>query len=137
VNSKIAALIASAALIFCTTAVASAATPTEAYPGAGPEMSLEFTRSTTRVVGPGALVYVKCAGPSEGLCTGTVTLELGASHRKIPFSVTGGAKQTLVVPLGSDKQSFARASGETTLATAATAQPLGSYAETTGVLHIK
>jgi hypothetical protein len=137
VHSKLVALVASAALIFSSTAVASAATTTEAFPGAGPEMSLEFTRATTRVVGPGALVFVKCAGSTSGLCTGTVTLQLGASHRKVPFSIFGGASQGLVVPLGSDKQAFARAGGQTALATASTAQPLGSYVETTGVLHIK
>jgi hypothetical protein len=137
VHSKIAALIASAALIFSSVAVASAATTGTGAPGGGAETSLEFTRGTARVVGPGALVFVRCDGPSGGLCTGTVSLELGASHRKVPFSVIAGASQGLVVPLGSDKQAFARASGQTALATAATAQPLGSYAESTGVLRLK
>ena len=101
------------------------------------EMSLEFTRSTARVVGSGALVFVKCTGPSGGMCTGTVALRLGARSHKAAFSVVGGASQSVVVPLGSDRAAFDRAGGKTALAVAGTAQPLGSYVETTGVLHIR
>lgn len=124
-----------AALFLGSAAPAGAAT---AAPGTGSEeMSLEFTRSTARVVGSGALVFVKCTGPSSGLCTGTVALRLGAKSHKAPFSVVGGASQNVVVPLGSDREAFDRAGGKTALAVASTAQALGSYVETTGVLHLK
>jgi hypothetical protein len=131
----LAGLLCTAALLFASTAPAGAAT---AAPGAGSEeMSLEFTRSTARVVGSGALVFVECTGSSNGLCTGTVTLALGTSKHKVPFSIVGGASQSLVVPLGSDKRAFGRSGGQTAVGVASTAQPLGNYVETTGVLHLK
>ncbi|MGV1047767.1 MAG: hypothetical protein ACOYD4_04475 [Solirubrobacterales bacterium] len=131
----LAGLVCSLALL-SGSASASAAAP-EATAGDGSEMSLEFTRSTARVLGSGALVFVKCSGAGSGLCTGTVALRLGGSSHKVPFSVVGGASQSLVVPLGSDKKAFDRASGKTALAVASTAQPLGDYVETTGVLHLR
>lgn len=135
---KLAGLICTTALLFGSASIATAApVGTQAGSGAESEMSLEFTRSTARVVGSGALVFVKCTGSDAGICTGTVALKLGGSSHKVPFSVVGGCDQSLVVPLGSDRKAFDRAGGRTALAVASTAQPLGDYVETTGVLHIK
>jgi len=67
---------------------------------AGPEMSLVFTAETARLVGSSALVPVRCLGPQEGLCSGTVTLSVKGRKHKAPFSLVGGSAQNLVVPVG-------------------------------------
>jgi hypothetical protein len=136
-KATVVALICGAALIAAVPAVAAAATNYgPSYGGAAPSAgatNLEFARSTVRTVGPGALVYVKCTGTETGLCTGTVTLSIAGSNHKVPFSVSGGVTEALVVPLGSDNPGH----GTTALATASTAQTLGAYAQSTEVLHFK
>ncbi|MGH3426584.1 MAG: hypothetical protein ACRDQZ_03265, partial [Mycobacteriales bacterium] len=97
------------------------------------EMSLSFARETARLVGPDALVLVKCGGSQNGSCSGTVTLSAGGHKHKAPFSVVGGASQSLVVPVGSSRA----LSGTSGLAVARTAQPSGGYARSSEVLHFK
>jgi hypothetical protein len=129
VKATVVALLCGAALIGAVPAAASAA----GAPGSEGSMNLEFARDTVRTVGPGALVFVKCAGPQGGLCSGTVTLTIGAAKHKVAFSVSGGSSQNLVVPLGSEKV----ASGTTAVAQSSTAQAIGAFAQSTEVLHFK
>ena len=106
-----------------------------ADPGAAPEggMNLEFARDTVRTVGPGALVFVKCTGSEDGICTGILTLSVAGTKHKVPFSVRGGVSQNVVVPLDSE----AVGNGTKALGTASTAQPIGAYAQSTEVLRFK
>lgn len=129
IKATLVALLCGTALIGAVPAAAVAA------PGAAPEggMNLEFAHDTVRTVGPGALVFVRCTGSAEGICTGTLTLGVAGAKHKIPFSVGGGTSQNLIVPLGSDRVG----SGTRALGTASTAQPIGAYAESTEVLRFK
>lgn len=130
VKATVVALLCGTALIG---AVPAAASAEPGVPGSEGAMNLEFARDTVRTVGPGALVFVKCSGPQGGLCSGTVTLTIGAAKHKVAFSVSGGSSQNLVVPLGSDKV----ASGTAAVAQSSTAQPIGAFSQSTEVLHFK
>ncbi|MGD9734078.1 MAG: hypothetical protein AB7V58_00480 [Solirubrobacterales bacterium] len=110
-------------------AAADAATPFQA-PG---EMSLSFERETARLLGPEALVLVKCTGSPNGICSGTMTLSAAGHQHKAPFSVVVGAVQSLAVHVGSSR---ARGAGRA-LAVAKTAQPSGRFVRTTGVLRFR
>ena len=132
-RKTLAALICGAALIAAVPAAAGAAPNYGSQaPGTG-AMNLEFARGTVRTVGPGALVFVKCTGSHNGLCTGTVTLSIRGAKHKVPFSVNGGVTQALVVPLGSGTPRR----GTAAVATTSTAQPIGAFAQSTEVLHFK
>jgi hypothetical protein len=132
-KATLVAMICGAALIAAVPAVASAAPNYGGEAPGGGQMNLEFARATVRTVGPGALVFVKCTGADTGLCTGTVTLTVAGAKHKVPFSVSGGVSQALVVPLGSDTPG----SGATAVGTASTAQPIGAFAQSTEVLHFR
>jgi hypothetical protein len=124
---------ASLVALLCGAAMIVAVPAASAAPGSQGEMNLEFARSSVRTVGPGALVFVKCTGSETGLCTGTVTLTIAGADHKVPFSVSGGVSQGLVVPLGS----AGVGRGATALGVTSTAQPIGAFAQTTEVLHFK
>lgn len=122
-----------AAALLATAAVPATAAAWSAPFDAPTEMSLSFARDTARLVGPDALVLVKCTGSRIGICSGTVTLSAGGRKHKAPFSVTGGSSQSLAVPVGSSK-----ALGSTAgLAVAKTAQASGGYVQNTDVLHFR
>jgi hypothetical protein len=129
VKATVVALLCGTALIGAVPAAASAAVA----PGSEGTNNLEFARDTVRTVGPGALVFVKCAGSQSGLCSGTVTLTIGGAKHKVAFSVSGGSSQNLVVPLGSEKV----AGGTAAVAQSSTAQPIGAFSQSTEVLHFK
>lgn len=97
------------------------------------EMSLYFARGTARLVGPDALILVKCTGSQDGICSGTVTLSAAGHKHKVPFSVVGGSSQSLTVPVGLSKD----LSGTSGLAVARTAQPSGGSARSSEVLHFQ
>jgi hypothetical protein len=98
-------------------------------------MSLSFARDNARVVGTKALVFVKCTGPESGFCTGTVTLSLAGEDHKVPFSVAGGRRQTVIVPLGSADPG--ETVGRKALAVASTVQPLGPCQESERLLRLR
>jgi hypothetical protein len=100
----------------------------------GPSMSLTFTKANAKVTGSGALVSVKCEGPVDGTCVGTLALRVGSSTHKAPFSVLGGNKQTLVVPLGDDGEA---AAGHRIRAVASTVQPLGAPTDRERTLRLR
>jgi len=96
---------------------------------AGPEMSLVFTAETARLVGSSALVPVRCLGPQEGLCSGTVTLSVKGRKHKAPFSLVGGSAQNLVVPVGG------ALAGQRAVAVARTARAIVGYARATSAMR--
>ncbi len=96
-------------------------------------MSLSFRSETARLVGPDALVLVKCIGSQNGICSGTVTLAARGQKHRVPFSVVGGSSLSLTVPVGSSK-GLGATSG---LAVAKTTQPSGGFARSSEVLHFK
>ncbi|HUB99319.1 MAG TPA: hypothetical protein VMS11_05795 [Solirubrobacterales bacterium] len=132
------ATLAAASTILAALALpAAASAETAAEYVSGPRMTLTFARDTVRLTGAGAVVSVKCNGPGSGVCAGTVSLEIeGASH-KVPFSVMGGQRRSLVVPLGDGASESSDTSVRRALATASTMQPLGTPALSEQVLRIK
>jgi hypothetical protein len=100
----------------------------------GPRMSLAFSKDSAKVVGDKALVAVKCLGPQEGTCVGTVSLSLDGATHKVPFSVLGGHRQNLVVPLGCGEDGPAAG---TARALASTVQPLGASREAERTLRLR
>ena len=100
---------------------------------AGSETSLSFARRTARLVGPEALVLVECAGPKDGICSGTVTVSAGGHQHKTPFSLLGGSRQSLAVTVGPAKA----LSGTSGLAVARTLQAGGGFARSSEVLHFR
>ncbi len=123
-------LLACALALVC---LAAAAVPTAASADsaldAGSEMSLVFTGETARLIGSSALVPVRCLGPQEGLCSGTVTLSVNGRKHKAPFSVVGGSAQGLVVPVGSAD------AGQSAVAVARTVRASGGYARATSTMR--
>ena len=76
------------------------ATAEEAPPS---PMSVEFTRKRATLVGPRALVSVRCSGLASYTCEGTLVLKgVGGAH-KVPYSIERGEKRILAVPLGDEE----------------------------------
>jgi len=123
---------AAALLATLTPAVAGAESTQESF--YGPSMKLAFTRASVHVSGPGAVVSVKCQGPRGGTCAGTVSLRFAGSTHKVAFSVEGGHRQNLIVPLGADR---GRIGKHRVRAVARTVQPLGSCRESRRLLRLR
>lgn len=100
----------------------------------GPSMRLTFADPDARLVGAGAVVSVRCVGPVSGSCTGTVSMRVAGAAHKVAFSVLGGRRQQLVVPLGADRKQLAK---KRATAVARTMQPLGSDRHQRRVLRLK
>jgi hypothetical protein len=98
-------------------------------------MSLMFTRHRASLVGPRALVYVKCTGSASHACEGTLALRGAGGAHKVPFTIDRGESQVLVVPLGSDGDSLG-GSGRAR-AVASTLQLSGSTVRTSSVLRVQ
>jgi hypothetical protein len=113
--------------------------PSSSAPASGDPapMSLSFTRHTVRLVGPGARVFVACAGDVAGNCEGTLRLQLASGPREAAFSIAAGGRQTLTVPLGRSAGALASAAPETVEAVAETLQPLGLPVLTAESLHLR
>lgn len=97
------------------------------------QMNLVFTSGSARLVGSEALIPVRCEGPQSGICSGTAVLRVAGQKHEVPFSVTGGARQSLAVTL-------ARADalrGKRAVALAKTAQQSGGYLRAREVLQLK
>jgi hypothetical protein len=136
-RARLATLAGAAALLVVAVAPAGAAAEGTPESVLGPRMSLVFTKDTAQVVGEKALVLVKCLGSQTGTCVGTVSLDLEGDAHKVPFSVLGGHKQSLVVPLGSGGDHPAPAAARKALAVASTVQPLGPSHEAERNLRLK
>jgi hypothetical protein len=132
------ATLAVASTILATVALpATASAETAADFVGGPRMTLVFARDTARETGAGAVVSVRCNGPRSGVCAGTISLELDGQNHKVPFSVMGAHRQSLVVPLGADATDSADSGPRRALAVASTMQPLGPCALAEQVLRLK
>jgi len=136
-RARLATLVAATAFLaaLATPAVASAESASDFV--SGPRMTLIFARDTARETGAGAVLSVKCLGPRSGVCAGTVSLELEGQTYKAPFSVIGGHRQSLVVPLGTDASASRDSGPQRALAVASTMQPLGAPALTEQLLRVK
>jgi hypothetical protein len=127
------ALLAAGAIATAASAVPAAAeTPS---PPPAPKMKLDFPSKTFRLAGPGALVYVKCAGPVAGGCIGTLALKAPFGTHEVAYALERGQKQMLVIPLGSEDELFDRI--DSAQAVAHTMQASGSSVRTSRVLRAR
>jgi hypothetical protein len=109
-----------------------AATTEEVAPA--PPMSVEFPRRHASLVGPRALVFVKCSGLVAQTCEGTLVLNgLGGAH-KVPYSIDRGERQILAVPLGDENADVDP--GRRAQVVARTLQLAGGMVRTSSVLRI-
>ncbi|HEX3240037.1 MAG TPA: hypothetical protein VHR18_07870 [Solirubrobacterales bacterium] len=100
-------------------------------------MSIEFTRATATVAGPGALVTVKCEGSGSRSCVGTLSIEAPGEPPEVPFSIDRGEERVVVVPLGEQRSMFDGIISVKTRVTAQTAQPSGESVRTSRTLRFK
>lgn len=100
-------------------------------------MSIEFTRATAQVAGPGALVTVKCEGTGSRSCVGTLSIEAPGEPPEVPFSIDRGEERVVVVPLGEQRGMFDGIISVKTRVTAHTAQPTGESVRTSRTLRFK
>lgn len=96
-------------------------------------MTLVFTDESARLVGSEALVQVRCEGPRSGICNGTAVLSVARQKHKVPFAVTGGARSSLALPLGSPDA----LRGKRAVALAKTLQHSGGYLRAREVLRLR
>ncbi len=102
-----------------------------------PGMSIEFTRATATVAGPGALVTVRCEGSGSRSCVGTLSIEAPGEPPEVPFSIDRGEERVVVVPLGEQRGMFDGLVSVKTRVTAQTAQPTGEPVRTSRTLRFK
>lgn len=100
-------------------------------------MTIEFTRATARVAGPGALVPVRCEGAGSLSCVGTLSIEAPGEPPEVPFSIDRGEERVVVVPLGEQRNMFDGMISVKTRVTAETAQPTGESVRTSRTLRFK
>lgn len=99
----------------------------------GAEMTLLFARPSARIVGDQALILVRCEGPRQGICNGTVTVAARGHRHREPFSLAGGTRQSLAVKVGARR----RLSGSRARAIASTAQSDGGYVRSRETLRFR
>jgi hypothetical protein len=99
----------------------------------GSETSLGFARGTAELLGPDALVLVRCSGARGDTCNGTLTLSFSGNKHKTPFSVLAGTTQSLPVSVGGGDQ----LAGKRAVAVAKTLQPTGRFARSSEVLRFR
>jgi hypothetical protein len=121
------------AVVLCVATLLATAVPAGSDPvPAGPQLSLVFVRPTARVVGSQALILVRCLGSQRAVCSGTVSVSVAHRRHRAPFSVGGGSRESLAVPVGSR-----RAVGVLGRAVASTAQPSGGYVRIRETLRLR
>ena len=97
-------------------------------------MSVAFPRRHATLVGPRALVFVRCSGLASHSCEGTLVLSgVGGAH-KVPYSIERGERQILVVPLGCEEGEVDRDAKARVVAR--TLQLTGGTVRTSSVLRI-
>lgn len=94
-------------------------------------MILEFPRRRAPLVGPRALVAVRCSGESGYACEGTLVLNGLDGVHKVPYVIDRGETRSLTIPLGDGADSGSRAQ-----AVARTLQLSGRTVRTSSVLRI-
>ncbi|MBK5220554.1 MAG: hypothetical protein JJE35_12335 [Thermoleophilia bacterium] len=100
-------------------------------------MSIEFTRGTATVAGPGALVSVRCEGTGSRSCVGTLSIEAPGEPPEVPYSIDRGEERVVVVPLGEQRSIFDGIISIKTRVTAHTVQPTGESVRTARTLRFK
>jgi len=118
-RQNLAALLCILCLGACVAAPASAVAQA---PLAESAMELVFAGGNVKSIAGQLGVPVRCFGSSRGFCSGTVTLSSGARHSTSTFSVPGGAREMVFVPLRLDGPNSAVAKVH---GVATTAQRLG------------
>jgi hypothetical protein len=129
-------LVAALALSFAAAAGAAEAPLADpaAEEAATAPMSVEFPRRRATLVGPRALVPVKCSGLVAQTCEGTLVLRGVGGEHKVPYMIERGEKRVLVVPLGAAPADVDR--GCTARVVARTLQLTGGTVRTSSLLKI-
>jgi hypothetical protein len=99
-----------------------------------PHTKLKFAGPNARLVGSRAVVLVFCFAPRSQSCAGTASLRVAGADHEIAFSIRGGRRQHLAIPLGADRR---RVNGRRIRALAETVQPLGSPQRTRRLLRVR
>jgi hypothetical protein len=100
-------------------------------------MSIEFTRGTAEVAGPGALVTVRCSGAGSPSCVGTLSIEAPGEPPEVAYSVDRGEERVVVVPLGEQRCIFDGIVSVKTRVVAHTMQPTGDSLRSARTLRFK
>ena len=95
-------------------------------------MTVEFPRAHAGLVGPRALVPVKCSGAVAAMCEGTLVLTGAGGAHKVPYAIAQGEQQTLVVPIGEK----VTAHGYKARVVARTLQMTGGLVRTSRILRV-
>lgn len=111
--------------------------PTAASASAPQGMSLEFTKKTAKVAGPGALVSVRCVGSEAAGCVGTLSIEAPGEPPEVAYSIDGGEQRVVVVPLGEQRTIFDGIVAVKTRVVAHTVQAEGGSVRTARTLRFK
>lgn len=93
---RISTLIGALGVAACLAIPASAGAEASASSGA---MALVFASGEAHEAAGNVAVPVRCLGPGTGFCSGVVTLSRSGHGISIPFSVRGGGREVLFVPL--------------------------------------
>jgi len=111
--------------------------PAAAAASAPQGMSLEFTKKTAKVAGPGALVSVRCVGSSATNCVGTLSIEAPGEPAEVAYSIESGEERVVVVPLGEQRAIFEGIVAVKTRVVAHTVQSEGGSVRTARTLRFK
>jgi hypothetical protein len=114
-------------LVALTAALATGGTA-GAAPFAGAE--LEFAGDTAEYAAGEVAIPVECVGGPTGFCSGTLTISSRGKKSTSTFSVQGGARESISVPLPTGGRPTKVA------ATATTTQPLGPAITRKAILHL-
>jgi hypothetical protein len=128
---------ASASQAISSATAVSVPAPAAATASASEGMSLEFTSKVARVVGPGALVKVKCSGSEAPGCVGTLAIYAPGEPPEVAYSIDRGEERVVVVPLGSQRDLFDGIVSLKTRVVAQTVQEAGGSVLTARVLRFK
>lgn len=111
--------------------------PAAAAASAPQSMSLEFTKKTATVAGPGALVSVRCVGSEAASCVGTLSIEAPGEPPEVAYSIDSGEERVIVVPLGEQRSIFDGIVSVKTRVVAHTVQAEGGSVRTARTLRFK
>lgn len=120
------------ALLLATAAATSARAVSSS--SGGPHTKLKFAGPNARLVGSRAVILVFCFAPRSQSCAGTASLRVAGADHEIAFSIRGGRRQHLAIPLGADRR---RVGKRRIRALTETVQPLGSPQRVRRLLRVR